>query len=189
MEPSAAGEKSPPEFECCGLGADAAVPCRVTALILGKHHRLRIRFGEERPLRSAEEYCPECGTPRRGVHHVGCSLEQCPRCQAQLAACGCPRSIAPAPGPDDERPAATALVFAPDAFPQPAAPPRRRSNSRLHTLARSPQVRQAALLVCLVLGASIGFWLLQVAQREPPHGSPNGSDQGSVRAPVRVASW
>src|SRR5262249_13409803 len=121
MEPPAAREKARPQFACpCGAGADAGVSCRETTLNLGKHHRLRIRFGEWRPLRAADEQCPECGTRRGGIHHVGCVLEQCPRCEGRLAACSCPRSDMPAsataPGAPGSRPAATALVSDPGEF-------------------------------------------------------------------------
>lgn len=34
--------------------------------------------------------CGDCGVEPGGFHHLGCDLQQCPRCQRQLLTCGCP---------------------------------------------------------------------------------------------------
>jgi hypothetical protein len=33
--------------------------------------------------------CGDCGAPRLGYHHLGCDLQQCPRCRHQMVSCGC----------------------------------------------------------------------------------------------------
>jgi hypothetical protein len=53
-----------------------------------------IRWGAETGSRAAFPRdivgpCDSCNTPRGGVHHPGCCIEQCPACRGQLFGCGC----------------------------------------------------------------------------------------------------
>jgi hypothetical protein len=63
-----------------------ATSCIVDALILdGRRYardRARGPFGKG-------GRCPDCGVADRGYHHLGCDLEDCPRCRRQLLSCGC----------------------------------------------------------------------------------------------------
>ena len=50
----------------------------------------RVRFGQESGNRWEEfDYCPECGVSYGGIHHVGCDVEECPRCRTQYLSCDC----------------------------------------------------------------------------------------------------
>jgi hypothetical protein len=68
-----------------------AASCTVDALILQGQRYSRYRVG--RPIGPAGR-CADCGVTRGGHHHLGCDLEDCPRCRRQLISCGC--------GQDDE---------------------------------------------------------------------------------------
>lgn len=37
----------------------------------------------------ADGPCGDCGVAPGGVHHSGCDMERCPRCQGQLISCAC----------------------------------------------------------------------------------------------------
>jgi hypothetical protein len=37
----------------------------------------------------AEEDCGGCGVNRGGLHHPGCDIEKCPRCDGQRVHCNC----------------------------------------------------------------------------------------------------
>jgi hypothetical protein len=63
-----------------------ASSCTVDALILDGR-----RFARDRargPF-GVVGRCPDCGVDDRGYHHLGCDLEDCPRCRRQLLSCGC----------------------------------------------------------------------------------------------------
>ena len=53
--------------DCCG-GRDTALP--LAPLML-------------------PERCADCGVKHGGWHHLGCDVEECPRCGWQLISCGC----------------------------------------------------------------------------------------------------
>ncbi len=84
-----------------------AVTCREDPLKIGGALYDPIRWGEE----SRSWYfqptarCGDCNTPRGGVHHHGCDLEQCPRCDGQALMCGCFDDLEIG----EEAPASTAL--------------------------------------------------------------------------------
>lgn len=50
-----------------------------------------IRFGDEKDggVPSDIEKCPDCGCPKGSYHHVGCDMEECPRCHGQAISCNC----------------------------------------------------------------------------------------------------
>ena len=39
--------------------------------------------------RSTDPRCGDCGARSGEFHHLGCDLEDCPRCRRQLISCGC----------------------------------------------------------------------------------------------------
>jgi hypothetical protein len=49
----------------------------------------QIPFGEESQLSLLPHKCPECLVGIGGFHHLGCGVEQCPKCHGQLLFCLC----------------------------------------------------------------------------------------------------
>lgn len=70
------------------------VSCAETPLALNGSHYPPVRWGQEtgphaRFHRMIEGPCDTCRTPRGGVHHPWCCLQQCPACRGQLLSCEC----------------------------------------------------------------------------------------------------
>lgn len=73
----------------CEQEMTTAASCRAEVLHLhGKPIRM-IRWGHERGWRGASERCGDCGVEPDGFHHLGCDLQECPRCGRQMLSCGC----------------------------------------------------------------------------------------------------
>ena len=65
----------------CNLEMTTALGCTVAEVTIeGEPH------GRDR---STDARCGDCGAKCGGFHHLGCDLERCPRCGAQLISCGC----------------------------------------------------------------------------------------------------
>lgn len=54
--------------------------------------------------------CHDCGVPLSGFHHVGCDMEECPRCHRQAISCNCPRFNERHEGDAEERSEIQALL-------------------------------------------------------------------------------
>ena len=63
----------------------------------------RVRFGQESGNRWEDfDFCPECGVSHGGIHHVGCDVEECPRCRTQFLSCDCGEADdGPGNGPEE----------------------------------------------------------------------------------------
>ena len=48
-----------------------------------------IRYGDERGWPRMRDRCGDCNVLAGRVHHHGCDIEHCPRCQRQAITCGC----------------------------------------------------------------------------------------------------
>ena len=51
-----------------------------------------VDFGNGDPLPPIPydgEKCHDCGVTNGKIHHPGCDMERCPRCDGQLISCGC----------------------------------------------------------------------------------------------------
>ena len=51
----------------------------------------RITFTNEEVLvvPSKIKSCGDCGVSKNGIHHLGCDMEECPRCNGQFISCDC----------------------------------------------------------------------------------------------------
>jgi len=75
----------------CGREMLHGASCSDELLQIGEAELEPIRWGDERGyrFRYVTDRCGDCGTPKGGVHHHGCDLEQCPACLSQALSCGC----------------------------------------------------------------------------------------------------
>ena len=72
----------------CRQHMRVAAGCTVLAIRLQGQQYVRVFYGHEQmPL--PHERCEDCGSRRGRLHHLGCDLEECPRCRGQLLSCGC----------------------------------------------------------------------------------------------------
>ena len=74
--------------EDCQEEMQTADTCVVGELTIDGRPYERIAFGAERP-RWSQDRCGDCRVLVGGFHHLGCDIEQCPRCRRQLISCGC----------------------------------------------------------------------------------------------------
>src|SRR4051794_19519550 len=78
----------------CGREMSPPQPCGVTTLLYDDGEpRQRIALGDEsadwwvgNPPHTA---CHDCKVVTGQIDHIGCDMEQCPKCQEQLLGCAC----------------------------------------------------------------------------------------------------
>lgn len=81
---------------CCGREMTRQpVSCAPMPLTMNGRQYELIPWGSETGSRAAfyravDGPCDSCNTPRGGVHHPGCCIEQCPVCRDQMFGCDCP---------------------------------------------------------------------------------------------------
>lgn len=135
--------------DLCEREMTAADSCTVDVLHCdGEPYRLAPYEPEPMDLDPGER-CGDCGVLLGGLHHVGCDMQRCPRCQRQLISCGCRWDEYPPDEDGDGDDAIEAAVRAfrsssPTAGPRPlpllplaaaAAPLRARHHDALRSLA------------------------------------------------------
>ena len=73
---------------CLGEMTDVA-SCTVDHVELRGRRWAFGRYGDEIGWPSARGRCGDCGVVRGGLHHVGCDIQECPRCKGQFISCWC----------------------------------------------------------------------------------------------------
>ena len=87
--------------EDCGRVFGLGVGCTKEELELRDGTHLRVRFGREREPWKMDA-CGDCWAAPGKLHHLGCDIEECPRCHEQLFSCDC--------WPDEDREPVLRLV-------------------------------------------------------------------------------
>lgn len=66
-------------------------PCPISHVVLRgkKYEKLKWGDGDYEDLAKNIGSCGDCNTSVGSYHHVGCDLEECPRCKQQFIGCGC----------------------------------------------------------------------------------------------------
>jgi hypothetical protein len=86
------------ECDICGAEMTTGRSCTLVDLVVADRRRKRLPFGSETNRPASAKRCHDCGVSPGGVHHPGCSVEQCPVCEQQLFCCDCekeePRPVA-----------------------------------------------------------------------------------------------
>ena len=72
--------------EDCQQEMTTADGCTADALRIDGTVHARFRVGRRD---TADGRCHDCGARVSHHHHLGCDMEQCPRCRRQLLSCGC----------------------------------------------------------------------------------------------------
>ena len=75
----------------CKQEMTTADGCTLPTLVIEGVALDRCRWGRERHWSRPKkgERCGDCGTLPTQLHHLGCDIEECPRCSRQLISCGC----------------------------------------------------------------------------------------------------
>lgn len=73
----------------CTQEMRTAEGCSVTALHSNNRAFELLPYGEEPGWRNPRGRCGDCGVLPGQHHHLGCDVQQCPRCSWQLLSCGC----------------------------------------------------------------------------------------------------
>jgi hypothetical protein len=74
----------------CNQDMTTAEGCTLEALTIEGNTFDRRRWGKERlwPRPKKGERCGDCAALPAQLHHLGCDIEECPRCSRQLISCG-----------------------------------------------------------------------------------------------------
>ena len=77
----------------CGKEKTGAASCRENRIVIDGMNYHPVPFkkksGSEFKKEQAPARCPDCNVMDGGYHHVGCSLEICPKCGFRWVMCRC----------------------------------------------------------------------------------------------------
>lgn len=86
----------------CGQPMTPGRGCTVTTITLAGRPVARLALGGESKDwwlgRDPHAVCHDCNVVTGQLHHVGCDMEQCPKCGDQLLGCGCEADNGEPPG-------------------------------------------------------------------------------------------
>ena len=71
----------------CNQEMRKQIPCIKTRIRIGEVEYDRIPYRNDQ--HPEPHFCHDCSSPVGGMHHLGCDMEQCPKCGRQLISCGC----------------------------------------------------------------------------------------------------
>lgn len=76
--------------KACGQDMNEVDTCTATTVVLKDGHGILMEFDKSR-FHFTEEggRCHDCGIKHGELHHMGCDVERCPRCEGQLITCYC----------------------------------------------------------------------------------------------------
>ena len=74
----------------CHRDVRLADSCRGERMIVGGTWFKRLPFGREDNTFAVDfPRCPQCNVEEGGLHHPGCTIEECPRCHEVYMHCPC----------------------------------------------------------------------------------------------------
>ena len=75
--------------ECKRCGRDSEDQRTTTCILHSVEYHDDVSFRQLPYPENAEDRCPVCHVIPGGIHHEGCYMERCPRCENRLVSCGC----------------------------------------------------------------------------------------------------